>query len=168
MKKFFAMLALAAMTLTASAQDAELKPFNGKLFACQYPADFEARNQITDESFVAEHPEDECKGNFSVSVMSQDLTPEVMKEWINYMKAESEYRPWKVVGQGEIKGKQVTVRSEREKENDEGEMVELVKYSFRVATSAKKSFIGELVFPKSDEAKYKPLVDQIIASCQLK
>ena len=87
MKKFFAMLALAAMTLTASAQDAELKPFNGKLFACQYPADFEARDQITDESFVAEHPEDECKGNFSVSVMSQDLTPEVMKEWIKIGRA---------------------------------------------------------------------------------
>ena len=31
-----------------------------------------------------------------------------------------------------------------------------------------KSFIGELVFPMSDEAKYKPLVDKIIDSCKLK
>lgn len=168
MKKFFAILALAAMTLTVSAQDAALKSFNGKMFACLYPADFEAQDQITDESFYAEHPEDECMGNFSVTIMSQDLTPQVMKEWIDYMKKGSEYSPWKVVGQGEIKGQQVTVRSEREKEYDEGEMVTLVKYSFRLATSTKKSFIGELVFPKSEEAKYKPLVDKIIASCKLK
>ena len=149
MKKIFAILVLAAMTLTVSAQDAELKSFNGKLFACQYPADFEAQTQITDESFVAEHAEDECMGSFSVSIMNQNLTPQQMKEWIDYMKANSEYNPWKVVGQGEIKGKQVIVRSECEKENDEGEMVALVKYSFRLGTSAKKSFIGELCSPRA-------------------
>ena len=164
MKKIFMMMALVAMTLTASAQD--LKTFNGKLFSCQYPADFTALDQYADESFSAET--DDRLSSFSVTVMNQNLTPQQMKEWIDYMKKDSEYSPWKVVGQGEIKGKQVSVRSEREKENDEGEMVTLVRYSFRLGTLGKKSFIGELKFQKTDEAKYKPLVDKIIASCKAK
>ena len=164
MKKIFVMMALMAMTLTVSAQD--LKTFNGKLFSCQYPADFTALDQYADESFSAET--DDRLSSFSVTVMNQNLTPQQMKEWIDYMKKDSEYSPWKVVGQGEIKGKQVSVRSEREKENDEGEMVTLVRYSFRLGTLGKKSFIGELKFQKTDEAKYKPLVDKIIASCKAK
>lgn len=38
MKKIFLMMALAAMTLTVSAQDAELKTYDCKPFTCQYPA----------------------------------------------------------------------------------------------------------------------------------
>ena len=43
MKKIFMMMALVAMTLTVSAQG--LKTFDGKLFSCQYPANFVAQEQ---------------------------------------------------------------------------------------------------------------------------
>ena len=44
MKKILMMVALVAMTVSASAQG--LKTFNGKLFSCQYPADFKAQEQF--------------------------------------------------------------------------------------------------------------------------
>jgi hypothetical protein len=73
-----------------------------------------------------------------------------------------------MVGQAEIKGNRVTIRSEREKENDEGETVTLVRISFKVGTLNKKCVSGELKFLKSDEAKYQPLIDKILASFKAK
>lgn len=157
------MMALMAMTLTASAQ---LKTFNGKLFTCQYPADFKALDQYADYLFSAET--DDRLSGFTVTLIQEDLTAQKMKEFIDSMKAQSEGSPWQIVGQAEIKGKQVTVRCEREKENDEGEMVTLVRISFRVGTLNKKSFTGELKFQKTDEAKYKPLIEKILTSCKAK
>ena len=46
--------------------------------------------------------------------------------------------------------------------------VPAVKYSFGILTPKKNMFLGSLKFKKSDEAKYKPLVDKIIASCKEK
>ena len=163
MKKIFMMMAFAAMTLTASAQ---LKTFNGKSFSCQYPADFKALDQYADYLFMAETDDRMC--GFTLTLIQEDLTPRQMMLFVDKMKAESEDSPWKIVGKGEIKGGRVTVRSEREKDNDEGETVTLVRISFRVGTLNKKSFTGELKFLKSDEAKYQPLVDKIIASCKAK
>ena len=164
MKKIFAILAIAAMTLTASAQG--LKTFNGKLFSCQYPADFKALDQYADYLFSAETDDRLC--GFTLTLIQEDLNARLMGEFIRSQKAQMEDSPWTMVGQAEIKGNRVTIRSEREKENDEGETVTLVRISFRVGTLNKKSFTGELKFLKSDEAKYQPLVDKILNSCKAK
>ena len=53
MKKFFLMMALAAMTMTVSAQNAaEFKSWENKSFVCQYPGNFEA-DEPEDEGFFA-------------------------------------------------------------------------------------------------------------------
>ena len=164
MKKIFMMMALAAMTVSASAQG--LKTFNGKLFSCQYPADFKAQEQFADYLFSAETDDRMC--GFTATLIQEDLNARLMGEFIRSEKAKMEDSPWTMVGQAQIKGGRVTVRSEREKENDEGETVTLVRISFRVGTLNKKSFTGELKFLKSDEAKYQPLIDKILASFKAK
>ena len=163
MKKILMMVALMAMTLTASAQ---LKTFNGKLFSCQYPADFKAQEQFADYLFSAETDDRMC--GFTATLIQENLTAQKMGEFIRSEKAKMEGSPWTMVGQAEIKGGRVTVRSEREKENDEGETVTLVRISFKVGTLNKKSVSGELKFLKSDEAKYQPLIDKILASFKAK
>lgn len=160
------MLALAAMTLTASAQ---LKTFDGKLFSCQYPANFEAQEQWFDEAFNAKI--ENGVEFLSVSVTDLDMTSEQLKEWADGMKmmTESSFGEptgWKA-GAPVLKGKQVTFRAEGEEEIDD-QKVPTVKYVYCFVTPDKKCFSGELKFKKSDEAKYKPLVDKIIVSCKAK
>jgi hypothetical protein len=167
MKKIFAILAFAVMTLTVSAQG--LKTFNGKLFSCQYPANFEAQEQWMDEAFNAKI-EDSVEF-LSVSVTDMDMTVQQLKDWADGMKMMTERSfgeptGWKA-GNVVVKGKQVTFRAEGEEEIDD-EKVPAVKYVYCMVTPQKKCFTGELKFKKSDEAKYKPLVDKILASCKAK
>ena len=167
MKKIFAILAFAAMTLTVSAQG--LKTFDCKLFSCQYPANFEAQEQWMDEAFNAKI-EDSVEF-LSVSVTDMDMTVQQLKDWADGMKMMTERSfgeptGWKA-GNVVVKGKQVTFRAEGEEEIDD-EKVPAVKYVYCMVTPQKKCFTGELKFKKSDEAKYKPLVDKILASCKAK
>lgn len=167
MKKIFAILAFAAMTLTVSAQN--MKTFDGKLFSCQYPAEFEAEDQWDDEAFNAKGKDE--VGFLSVSIGDQDMTVQQLKEWADGMRSMTEKSfgeptGWKA-GAATVKGKQVTFRAEGEEEVDDTK-VPAVKYVYLYVTPQKKCFSGELKFKKSDEAKYKPLVDKIIASCKSK
>ena len=167
MKKIFAILAFAAMTLTTSAQD--LKTFDCALFTCQYPADFEAQEQWMDEAFNAKSNDE--VGFLSVTITDQDMTADQLKEWADGMKmmTESSFGEptgWKA-GAPELKGKQVIFRAEGEEEIDDAK-VPAVKYVYCIVTPEKKCFSGEPKFKKADEAKYKPLLDKIFASCKAK
>ena len=166
MKKIFAVLAFVAMTLTASAQ---LKTFDGKLFSCQYPADFEAQEQWLDEAFNAKGTDE--VGFLSVSLTDIDMTTEQLKRWADGMKmlTESSFGEptgWKS-GATVLKGNMVSFRAEGPVEVDE-EKVTAVKYIYCFVTPQKKCFSGEMKFKKSDEAKYKPLFDKILTSCKEK
>ena len=169
MKKIFAILAFAAMTLTVSAQG--LKTFDCKLFSCQYPANFEAQEQWMDEAFNAKVEDGVEFMDVSLGDYGKDMTPAEMKKYAESFKytierSMGEPTGWKC-GPTTVKGKQFTFRSEGEEEVDD-QKVPAVRYSFGILTPAKKIFLGSIKFKKSDEAKYKPLVDKIIASCKAK
>ena len=169
MKKFMMMMAFAAMCVTANAQD--LKTFDGKLFSCQYPAAFEAQEQWMDDSFNAKI-EDGVEF-FSISVADQDMTPQYLKDWAEGMrgmveKSFGEPTGWKA-GPAVLKGKTVSFRSEGvEDPACDDSNIPTVKITFCTVIDNKKTFCGELKFQKKDEAKYKPLVDKIIASLKAK
>ena len=175
MKKIFAILAFAAMTLTGSAQG--LKTFDGKLFSCQYPANFEAQEQWMDEAFNAKIEDGIEFMDVSLSDFGMDMTQAQLKEYAEGMKALiersfGEPTGWKC-GAVTLKGKQYSFRAEGEEEvydsdKDEDVKVPAVKYSFGILTPKKSIFLGSLMFKKSDEAKYKPLIDQIVASIKEK
>ena len=175
MKKIFMMMALAAMTLTVSAQG--LKTFDCKLFSCQYPANFEAQEQWMDEAFNAKIEDGIEFMDVSLSDFGMDMTQAQLKEYAEGMKALiersfGEPTGWKC-GAVTLKGKQYSFRAEGEEEvydsdKEEDVKVPAVKYSFGIVTATKKMFLGSIKFKKSDEAKYKPLVDKIIASCKEK
>lgn len=159
----------AAMCVTASAQ--ALKTFDCKLFSCQYPAEFEAQEQWMDEAFNAKI--DDSIEFFSVSVTDQDMTVQELKDWADGMKglverSFGEPTGWKA-GAPVLKGKTVTFRSEgKEDPACDGNEIPAVKYSFCAVTPDKKTFCGELKFQKKDEAKYKALLDKILASLKAK
>ena len=99
------------------------------------------------------------------------MTPVEMKKYSESAKylIEKEFGEptgWKC-GPTTVKGKQFTFRSEGEEEVDD-KKVPAVKYSFGILTPKKNMFLGSVKFKKSDEAKYKPLIDKIIASCKEK
>lgn len=169
MKKFFVMMALVAMTVSASAQG--LKTFDGKLFSCQYPADFEAQKQWVDESFNAKIEDGVEFMDVSLSDNGQDMTQAQLKEFAEGMKglierSFGEPTGWKC-GDVTVKGKTYLFRAEGVEEVGD-EKVPAVKYSFGVVTPKKNTFLGSLRFQKKDEAKYKPLVDKIVASLKEK
>lgn len=167
MKKIFAILAFAAMTLSASAQG--LKSFDGKLFSCQYPANFEAQEQWLDEAFNAKVEDGIEFMELSLGDYGKDMTVAELKKYsesAKYLIERSMGEPtgWKC-GPTTVEGKTFTFRAEGEEEVDD-KKVPAVKYSFGILTPKKKMFLGTLRFLKKDEAKYKPLVDKIIASCK--
>ena len=159
MKKVFMFVLLAAMTMVANAQNPGLKIYDGKLFSCQYPADFVAQDQWTDEA----------SNFFSASVSEDKLeyTNEQLKEYGEGMrmmteKSFGEPTGWKA-GPLVIKGKSYYFIAEGEEDD-----VPAVKISYLVNTPDKRVFVGELKFAKKDEAKYKPLFDKIITSFKAK
>lgn len=169
MKKILMMVALVAMTVSASAQG--LKTFDGKLFSCQYPANFEAQEQWLDEAFNAKIEDGIEFMDVSLGDFGKDMTPAELKKYAENMKymierSMGEPTGWKC-GPTTVKGKMFTFRSEGEEEVDD-KKVPAVKYSFGILTPKKNMFLGSIKFKKSDEAKYKPLVDKIIASCKAK
>ena len=165
MKKIFAILAFAAMTLTASAQG--LKTFDCKLFSCQYPANFMAQEQWLDEAFNAKVEDGVEFMELSLGEYGKDMTPAEMKKYsesVKYLIERSMGEPtgWKA-GPLVIKGKSYYFIAEGEEDD-----VPAVKISYLVNTPDKRVFAGELRFAKKDEAKYKPLFDKIIASFKAK
>ena len=175
MKKILMMVALVAMTVSASAQG--LKTFDCKLFSCQYPANFEAQEQWLDEAFNAKIEGGIEFMDVSLGDFGKDMTPAELKQYAENMKymierSMGEPTGWKC-GPTTVKGKTFSFRAEGEEEvydsdKEEDVKVPAVKYAFGILTPAKKMFLGSIKFKKSDEAKYKPLVDKIIASCKAK
>ena len=164
-KKLFSILAFVAISLTASAQD--LKTFDGKLFTCQYPANFEAQEQWMDEAFNAKI--EDAVEFLSVSVNDQEMSDEWLKEWCEGMRGltESSFGEptgWKA-GPVQVKGKMAFFRCEGE-ESVNGDPVPAVKFIGGLSTPDKKFFVVELRFGKNDEAKYKPLFDKIISTAK--
>lgn len=169
MKKFIMFVAFAAMCVAVNAQ--ELKTFDGKLFSCQYPAEFEAQEQWMDDAFNAKI--EDAVEFFSLSIADQDMNAQELKDWAEGMKglverSFGEPTGWKA-GAAELKGKTVMFRSEGEEDPVcDDNKIPTVKFTFCTVTADKKTFCGELKIQKKDEAKYKALIDKIIASCKAK
>lgn len=174
MKKFFLMMALAAMTMTVSAQNAaEFKSWENKSFACQYPGNFEA-DDPEDEGFFknmfnAETGDEKHKMQISYN----DVTKSNEQEFKYY--ADNLYKVFSAGGSYKAdapvyKGLTMTMRRELIKEKDfDGEMVKMVTYDFAcVAPKSKRLFTGEISFPVSEEGTYKPLIEKILSSIKEK
>ena len=143
MKKIFAILAFAAMTITANAQG--LKTFDCKMFSCQYPANFEAQEQWMDEAFNAKVEDGVEFMELSLGEYGKDMTLAEMKKYsesVKYLIERSMGEPtgWKC-GPTTVKGKTFTFRSEGEEEVDDNK-VPAVKYSFGSLTPKKNNFLG--------------------------
>ena len=174
MKKFFMMMALAAMTMTVGAQNAsEFKSWENKSFACQYPGNFEA-DDPEDEGFfanmfVAQTDDDKHKMQISYN----DVTKSNEQEFKYY--ADNLYKVFNAGGSYKAdapvyKGLTMTMRRELINEKDfDGEMVKMVTYDFAcVAPKSKRLFTGEISFPVSEEGTYKPLIEKILSSIKEK
>ena len=127
---------LATMTLVASAQNTGLKTFDGKLFSCQYPADFEAQEQWMDNAFNAQI--EDTPNFFSASVSEEEIeyTNEQLKEYGEGMrmlteKSFGEPTGWKA-GPLVIKGKSYYFVAEGEEDD-----TPVVKISYLVNTPNK-------------------------------
>ena len=174
MKKLFALLAAAVMTLTASAQNVEMKQFDCKLFSCLYPATMEAQEQWVDECFNAESGE---ALKFSITLNEQAMSAPDMKEWGDGMKmmierSFGEPTGWKASAPV-IKGQTLTIRAEKEIEvyeetSGEDKKVNVVKITYLTNTSDNKSFSGELIFPQKEEAQYTAALTKIFNSAKVK
>ena len=172
MKKIFVMMALMAMTLTVSAQDAELKTYDCTPFTCQYPADYEAdEDPFFDTMFSAEKDE-----THKMQMSLNDVTIaslQAFKDYTENIKNVNttflgEPTGWKVEAPV-YKGMTMTIRRVKEEEYDESGKVMMVVYDFAsVSPKSKRLFSGDIRFPLSEEAKYKPLIDKIVASIKEK
>lgn len=172
MKKIFMMMALMAMTLTASAQDAELKTYDCKPFTCQYPADYEAdEDPFFDTMFSAEKDETH---KMQMSLNDQKIASlQAFKAYTENIKKVNtvflgEPTGWKVDAPV-YKGMTMTIRRVKEEEYDEAGKVMMVAYDFAsVGSKTKRLFAGIIRYPLSEDAKYKPLIDKIVASIKEK
>lgn len=163
MKKVLLIVVLAAMTLMASAQSAGLKTFDGKLFSCLYPAEFEAEEQWTDDVFNAYVKDTPCHFNLGISadVVFSDAD---IKSWgEDTANSTKEFMTGWKVEPCVVKGKSVYVISEGKEDN-----VPSVQVQYLVNTPSKHVFSGRFLFLKKDEAKYRPLIEEILASFKAK
>ena len=163
MKKVFMFVVLAAMTLIASAQNDGLKTFDGKMFSCLYPAEYVAEDPWMDEVFNAYVDGTPCHFNVGISpdVVFSDAD---IKNWgEGSVRDEKEFMTGWKVSPCVIKGKTVYFFSEGKQDN-----VQVVKAKFLVNTPSKHVFSGFFLFLKKDEAKYRPLIEKILASFKAK
>ena len=163
MKKVFMFVVLAAMTLIASAQSAGLKTFDGKMFSCLYPAEYAAEEQWSDEVFNAYIEDTPCHFNVGISA-DVEFSDADIKNWGEGKVGDLKefMKDWKVEP-CVIKGKTVYVISEGKEDN-----VPSIEVQYLVNTPSKHVFSGRFLFLKKDEAKYKPLIEEILASFKAK
>ncbi len=171
MKKIFAILAFVAMSLTVSAQDVALKTYDCKPFTCQYPADFEAdEDPFWDTMFNAEKDETH-KMDLSLNAVFIKSLQELKAYAENLKKVNTvfmgEPTGWKVETPV-YKGMTMTMRRVKEEDIDGAKVMMVVYDIASVGSKSKKVFSGSIRFPLSDEAKYKPLIDKIVASIKEK
>ena len=175
MKKMLAIMAFAVMTVAASAQGTvKMNTFDGKLFSCLYPADYEAQEQWYDNCFNAEKNDALM---FDVTLNDQELTGQNLKDWGEGMKGMIERFAGEPTGwtaeNPVVKGKTLTIRATKEEEiydeeKEEDVKVMLVKVTFVVNTPQKKCFSGSLSFPLSEEAAYKTALEKMFSSFKAK
>lgn len=163
MKKVFMFVVLAAMTLIASAQNDGLKTFDGKMFSCLYPAEYAAEEQWTDDVFNAYVEGTPCHFNAGVSA-DVEFSDADIKNWGEGTARDLKefMKDWKVEP-CVVKGKAVYVISEGKEDN-----VPSVQVKYLVNTPSKHVFSGRFLFLKKDEAKYRPLIEKILASFKAK
>lgn len=158
MKKFFSILAFAAITLTANAQ-VEMVTYNGEKFSVQHPKEYADVVDDWDPGVVNEWKKDD---NHKLSVWPDeysDVKVEDFNYWGNYKKQEFEEKDegWKV-DDPVIKGKSLTLRMTAG---------DIVQYFYYVVDNG-LVFEGKMTFLTSEEAKYKPVFDAVLASIKKK
>lgn len=158
MKKLFSILALAVITLTANAQG-EMVTYSGEKFSVQHPKEYADVVDDWTPGVVNEWKKDD---NHKLSVWPDeysDVTLENLNYWGDYKKQEFEQKDegWKV-DDPVIKGKYLTLRMTAG---------DIVQYFYFVVDNG-LVFEGKMTFLTSEEAKYKPVFDAVLASIKKK
>ena len=162
MKKFLMFVAFAALCIPASAQ--ELKTYDGPKSTNQYPADFEpVVYDWSDEDGVVVWKKDD---NHSLEIIIQEdfSTVDDLASNGEYLKSEKEVdfydKPtgWKT-GDVVVKGKIMYFRAVKDG---------ICCYGFLVNIKDDDCFKGEMIFPESEETKYKPMLEKILSTVKKK
>ena len=162
MKKFLMFVVFAALSSTAGAQ--ELKTYDGPKSTNQYPADFEpVVYDWSDEDGVVVWKKDD---NHSLEIYIQEgfSTVDELANNGEYMKKEKSVdfydKPsgWKA-GDVVVKGKTMYFRAVKDG---------ICSYGFLVNIKNDDCFKGEMIFPESEETKYKPMLEKILSSLKKK
>ena len=158
MKKIFSILAFAAITLTANAQG-EMVTYSGEKFSVQHPKEYADVVDDWTPGVVNEWKKDD---NHKLSVWPDeysDVTLENLNYWGDYKKQEFEEKDegWKV-DDPVVKGKCLTLRMTAG---------DIVQYFYYVVDNG-LVFEGKMTFLTSEEAKYKPVFDAVLASIKKK
>lgn len=162
MKKFFMFVAFAAMCITASAQD--LKTYDGPHSISQYPADFEpVVFSWSDEDGVVIWKKDD-QHSLEIIIQEDFSTVDDLASNGEYMKGEKEVdindnpSGWKT-GDVVVKGKIMYFRAVKDG---------ICSYGFLVNFKDDDCFKGEMIFPESEETKYKPMLEKILSTLKKK
>lgn len=158
MKKIFSILALVVITLTANAQN-EMVTYNGEKFSVQHPKEYADVVDDWTPGVVNEWKKDD---NHKLSVWPDDysdVTLETLNYWGEYKKQEFEQKDegWKV-DDPVVKGKYLTIRMTAG---------DIVQYFYFVVEDG-LVFEGKMSFLTSEESKYKPVFDAVLASIKKK
>ena len=156
MKKILAMVAFVAMAMTASAQ--EMVTYDCEKFSVQHPKEYA---DVVDSwsNVVNEWKKDD---NHYLSVWPDeysDATLDNLTTWGSMMKQDFEGKDegWKV-DEPVINGKYLTIRMTAG---------DVVQYYYIIVGDG-LNFEGRMKFLISEEAKYKPIFDAVIASIKKK
>ena len=157
MKKIIMILALAAMTLTAGAQDVKTHEFDK--FIAVYPADYKPRIVWGDvDGFDIDE-----NHNYEVVIDPYCATLDGLKDYGNYRKESREEKGYKC-DEPVVNGNTVYVRGVKDGKQ--------VVYDFIVKDAAlpgEEAFRGFFYCLTSDEAKYKPIfLEKMLPGLKLK
>lgn len=157
MKKILTMVAFVAMAMTASAQ--EMVTYNGAKFSVQHPKEYADVIDSWTPDVVNEWKKDD---NHYLSVWPDeysDATLDNLTSWGTMMKQDFEGKDegWKV-DEPVVNGKYLTIRMTAG---------DVVQYYYLIVEDG-LNFEGRMKFLVSEEAKYKPIFDAVIASIKKK
>jgi hypothetical protein len=160
MKKVMIFLAFAAMCFTANAQD--LKTYDGPNSINQYPADFEPQDPFDGDEITIWQKDD----NHTLEIYIQEDYATIdgladqgegMRNWkiSDFNDNPTGWKADDVV----VKGNIMYFRATKEG---------ICSYEFVVNFKGRDCFRGEMKFPVSEEAKYKPMLETILSSLKKK
>ena len=168
MKKFMkvsimAFVAMFAINTVVNAQEVKMASYGDESIALKYPADWESKDAYVD--FRAEGKDGVCKLDVSIEYSAFDAA--AIKNWANEMKEKVRLLQFKS-GETVTKGNTTTIRSTGDKEvwNDaKGTYVKFkaIFIAYAVVSNG-KTLTGEIWYQQKDDAKMKPVVENILAS----